>query len=86
MKLNWSSLVVFCLLGTFSVFAGDVLDGRQLSYNTFGVRKSIYVPKVPGKAVIEDFDIFYNGKRPVPGKKANTYQMVSHSSSIKYTL
>ena len=70
MKLNWSSLFVLCLFCTFSAFAGDILEGRQLSYNSFGVRKSIYVPKVPGKAVIEDFDIFYNGKRPVPGKKA----------------
>ena len=69
MKLNWNSLLLLCLLSTFQVFSGDVLDGKQLSYNTFGVRKCIYVPKVPGKAVIEDFDIFYNGKRPVTGKK-----------------
>ena len=70
MRLNWSSLFVLCLFCTFSAFAGDVLEGRQLSYNSFGARKSIYVPKVPGMAVIEDFDIFYNGKRSVPGKKA----------------
>ena len=70
MKLSWNSLFVLCLLGTFSALAVDVLDGKQLSYNSFGARKSIYVPKVPGKAVIEDFEIFYNGKRPIPGKKA----------------
>ena len=50
MKLSWNSLFVLCLLGTFSALAVDVLDGKQLSYNTSGVRKSIYVPKVPGKA------------------------------------
>ena len=69
MKLNWSSLFAVFLFSAVSVFAGDILDGRQLSYNTSGVRKSIYVPKVPEKAVIDDFDVFFNGKRAIPGKR-----------------
>ena len=68
-KLNWRCLILAVLFSSFVLTAYDRLDGKQVSYNTFGIRKTIFVPKVPARAVIEDFDIFRPGQNAASTKE-----------------
>ena len=69
MRLNWSRLVSAFLCLTLSLSGEEPVGRKQVSYNTFKVRKAFFVPKAPQWGTIDDFDIFYNGKKAVPGKR-----------------